>query len=65
MIKVFDRILLTRHRTANLHIEELSDDFVVLMAGEERVIAYFGQKATVEEIHKEADKFLLEADAWK
>ncbi len=60
--KILDTILLERHRKHGLHLDEMSDDFVVLENQYNKPVAYFAQKATVEEIHKEADKWLREND---
>lgn len=60
--KILDTLLLERHRKHELHLDEISDDFVVLLNQYNKPIAYFTQKTTTEQIHKAADKWLLEND---
>jgi hypothetical protein len=60
--KYLNSILKPEHLKHGLHLDEISDDFVVLENQYNKPIAYFTQKTTAAEIHKEADKWLKEND---
>jgi hypothetical protein len=63
MTKTLDTILLERHLKHGLRLEEDSDVFLMLKLGD-KSIAYFSQKTVVSEIHKAADKWLMDNDLW-
>jgi len=60
--KILDPILLPIHLKYGLHLDEISDDFVVLENQYNKPIDYFTQHTTAEEIHKIADKWLRDND---